>query len=109
MNNADARRTERRNRNGRFVYEDFEHDAVNSQQSSKCVTEIKFRRGEPCPRHLFGSCGCLLPHLTRLATLQCGEARQRVFYLIFKYELRSQSSIIVKDAAQKVMPTYFRL
>jgi hypothetical protein len=34
------------------------------------------RRGEPCPRHLLNSCGCLLPHLTRLATLQCGEARQ---------------------------------
>lgn len=32
-------------------------------------------RGEPNPRHLLDSCGCLLPHLTRLATLQCGEAR----------------------------------
>jgi hypothetical protein len=34
------------------------------------------RRGEPCPRHLRNSCGCWLPPLTNLATLQCGEARQ---------------------------------
>jgi len=34
-------------------------------------------RGEPNPRHLLDSCGCLLPHLTRLAILQCGEARRR--------------------------------
>jgi hypothetical protein len=37
----------------------------------------KAEGGEPNPRHLLDSCGCLLPHLTRLAILQCGEARRR--------------------------------
>ena len=35
-------------------------------------------------RHLLDSCGCLLPHLTRLAILQCGGARQRLFYNTLK-------------------------
>ena len=49
----------------------------STEQRSRCVIEMDFGGGgEPCPRHLLNSCGCLLPHLTRLATLQCGEARQ---------------------------------
>ena len=34
------------------------------------------------PGTCFNSCGCFLPDLTRLATLQCGEARRSLFYLI---------------------------
>ena len=33
------------------------------------------------PGTCFNSCGCFLPDLTRLAILQCGEARPRVFYI----------------------------
>jgi len=42
---------------------------------------VKIRRGEPCPRHLLNSCGCLLPHLTKLATSQCEETRRAAFYI----------------------------
>ena len=33
----------------------------------------------PTPGTCFNNCGCFLPDLTRLATLQCGEARHMHF------------------------------
>ncbi len=52
------------------------------------------------PGTCFNSCGCFLPDLTRLAILQCGEARPRVFYI------KIMLGRVTKALCNKKVPTY---